>query len=575
MDIPHLPSSSPEIQAIDASGSFGLNLTNVINLHRKENSFGESSDYFWVRLIKTLSLDIPEKPGDGIYLKRQMSRPDFINLSGIQRRAVMKIAIELVKADSRIHSKEVGLLDELQKSLELSQEELDLTHYLSLESAVSCLDTLDEKTTTRVINLFKEIMCADNDIDFEENLLLSSISMSCDTASRNWCRILSVNATESGAPARQIVFLERETTAAAREVLGDKYDNLLISKAFGDIGFEFFYLPDIIEKFGRHFEDGDRFELLKRSMEYIAPAGDRIKLNNLRRSLAELDTKTFYHIILSRFDIDPDRIPYPAFLLVKIRESHILDDANTMRRMVDFLCIDISSEVKRRILDFVSRFDKKRNLLSYDGYHRFLFDYLSSESKNSNPITINSKGEFILGTEEGGTIRFKSAPQAATLYILLLSRGKSGVPQTDFDKAANFLKTPEVSGCVTSGGELDLPRLTRLLDDKDDEYAKVLLDTITIYRTFSTKDSDKASFLGYIEGIFRHRSSLKTYINTGFASSPRLANPDHFTVGFNPVLKTYSVSASPSLFLARLDAGAPCPLTETSFWKSLNSRRGM
>lgn len=481
----------------------------------------------------------------------------------------MKIAVELVKADSRIHSKEVGLLDELQKCLRLSQEEMDLTHYLSLENAVGCLDSLEEERIRRIIDLFNRIMCSDNDIDFEENLLLSSISMSCDSSSRDWCRILSITATETEAPEKQIVFLEKETSDSARQVLDDRYDNLLISKAFSDIGLEFFYLPDIIGEFSRSLADDDRLDLLRRSMEYIVPSGDRLKLNNLKESLATLDNRTFYHIVLSRFNIDPDRIPFPAFLMMKIRDSHILDDSDNLRRMVDFLCIDISSEVKKRILTFVSRFDRGRELLSYSGYHRFLFDYLSSESKSSNPITINSKGEFLLGTEEGGTIRFKSAPQAATLYILLLSRGKSGVQQTDFDKAADFLKTPEVSGCVTSGGELDLPRLTRLLDDKDDEYAKVILDTITIYRTFSTKDSDKASFLGYIEGIFRHRSSLKTYINTGFSSAPRLANPEHFAVSFNPDLKTYSVSASPSLFLARFDGSAPCPLTETPFWKSL------
>lgn len=62
-----------------------------------------------------------------------------------------------------------------------------------------------------------------------------------------------------------------------------------------------------------------------------------------------------------------------------------------MRRTVDFLCIDISSEVKKRILAFVSRFDERRDLLSYKGYYKFLYDYLSSEAKITNPISINSK----------------------------------------------------------------------------------------------------------------------------------------------------------------------------------------
>ena len=215
-----------------------------------------------------------------------MQNLDSIDLSATQRRAVMKLAVELVKADDRIHSKEVAVLDKLQSGLGLDQEELDLTHYLSLESAVDCLKNLEEEPTRRIINLFNEIMCSDNDIDFEENLLLLSISMSCDSGSRDWCRILSADAAESEAPEKQIVFLEGQTSEAAHLVLDDKYDNLLISKAFGDIGIEFFYLPDIIREFGQHLEDDDKFGLLQRSMEYLVPAGDKIKLNNLKESLA-------------------------------------------------------------------------------------------------------------------------------------------------------------------------------------------------------------------------------------------------------------------------------------------------
>lgn len=494
---------------------------------------------------------------------------DSINLGGTQRRAVMKLAVELVKADDRIHSKEVAVLDKLQSGLGLDQEELDLTHYLSLESAVDCLKNLEEEPTRRIINLFNEIMCSDNDIDFEENLLLSSISMSCDSGSRDWCRILSADAAESEAPEKQIVFLEGQTSEAAHLVLDDKYDNLLISKAFGDIGIEFFYLPDIIREFGQHLEDDDKFGLLQRSMEYLVPAGDKIKLNNLKESLATLDTRTFYHLILSRFNIDPERIPYQAFLLVKIRDSHILDDSDTMRRTVDFLCIDISSEVKKRILAFVSRFDERRDLLSYKGYYRFLYDYLSSEAKTSNPITINAKGDFILGS--GEIIRFKSAPQAKTLYVLLLSRGHKGISQTDFNKAVSFLKALDINEYLTTSSDFDFPRFNEYLAGKadEDEYAHLILDTITIYRTLSTKDCRKKNYLEYIQSILQHRSSLKTYINTGFASARKLANPELFMVRFDIEALTYSIPASPSLFTSSLEGSSTVPMTDSPLWKAI------
>lgn len=479
----------------------------------------------------------------------------------------MKLAVELVKADNKIHSKEVSVLDEVQSVLGLEQQELDLTHYLSLENAVDCLKNLDDSSTERVIDLFNGIMCSDNDIDFEENLLLSSISMSFDTRSRNWCRILSVNVTESEVTEKQIVFLESDVSEPAHQVLDDKYDNLLISKAFSDIGIEFFYLPYIIREFGQNLEDDDKFGLFQRSMEYLVPAGDKIKLNNLKGSLAALDTRTFYHLTLSRFGIDPERIPYTAFLLVKIRNSNILDDSDTMRRMIDFLCIDISSEVKKRILTFVSRFDKQRDILSYKGYYKFLYDYLSSEAKITNPIRINSKGDFIL--ESGEIIRFKSAPQAKTLYLLLLSRGHKGISQTDFNKAISFLKTLDINEYLTPSGDFNLALFKEYLAGKNDEYARVIRDTISIYRTFSTKDCQNKHFLEYIQSILRHRSSLKTYINSGFASARKLANPEHFMVCFDADTKTYSVSASPSLFTISSEGSSPTPLTDSPLWKAI------
>lgn len=496
-----------------------------------------------------------------------MQNLDSINLGGTQRRAVMKLAVELVKADDRIHSKEVAVLDELQSMLGLEQEELDLIHYLSLENAVECLNDLDEDSTERVTGLFKDIMCSDNDIDFEENLLLSSISMSCGIGSRDWCRILSTGAPESEVPEKQIVFLESKVSEAAHLVLDDKYDNLLISKAFGDIGIEFFYLPDIVREFVKNLEEDDKSGLFQRSMEYLVPAGDKIKLNHLKESMATLDTGTFYHLILSRFNIAPERIPYPAFLLTKIRDSHILDDSDTMRRTVDFLCINLSSEVKKRILAFVSRFDERRDLLSYKGYYRFLYDYLSSEAKTANPITINAKGDFIL--ESGDIIRFKSAPQAKTLYLLLLSRGGKGISQADFNKAVSFLKALDINEYLTTSGDFDFPRFNEYLAGKADEYAHLILDTITIYSTLSTKDCRKKNYLEYIQSILQHRSSLKTYINTGFASARKLANPELFMVRFDIEALTYSIPASPSLFTSSLEGSSTVPMTDSPLWKAI------
>ena len=62
--------------------------------------------------------------------------------SPLQKRSVLKIAIEVVKADNKIHSKEISVLDSLQDKLGLAQEELDLVHYTPLSDAVAVDNTV-------------------------------------------------------------------------------------------------------------------------------------------------------------------------------------------------------------------------------------------------------------------------------------------------------------------------------------------------------------------------------------------------------------------------------------------------
>ena len=68
-----------------------------------------------------------------------------INLNDVQKRALFKIAVDMVKIDNRIHSKEVSILDNLQSTCGISSEEIELIHYIPLQRAISALKSLSEK----------------------------------------------------------------------------------------------------------------------------------------------------------------------------------------------------------------------------------------------------------------------------------------------------------------------------------------------------------------------------------------------------------------------------------------------
>ena len=56
-------------------------------------------------------------------------------LTEIQKQALFKLAVDLVKADRQIHRDEVWLLDRLQRTCGIGVGQLEFIHYISLQQA--------------------------------------------------------------------------------------------------------------------------------------------------------------------------------------------------------------------------------------------------------------------------------------------------------------------------------------------------------------------------------------------------------------------------------------------------------
>ena len=92
---------------------------------------------------------------------------------------------------------------------------------------------------------------------------------------------------------------------------------------------------------------------------------------------------------------------------------------------------------------------------------------------------------------------------------------------------------------------------------------------IVIYEHFSTKDSSKRSFISYISKIIRHRSSMKSYVNNGFAAVYHLASPERYCIQFDKQSKGYCVDISPSMVQIEGVDGVAVPFTEHTLWGKL------
>ena len=490
-----------------------------------------------------------------------------LGLSYIHKLSVLRLAVDLIKADNQIFGEEVEVLTHLQQQFGLTQQDVDGIHYITLQQAVESLKDLDVEAAEMIVGLLNDIMCVDNDIDYDENILLTSVKMSIAQKSKAWCNVISATNVMDETSQKQIMYLEDAPSEAAHAVFDDKYDRLLITKAFNDLGLDFFYLPDAISGMNPSAGLGakDNASLLRQAMKYLVPSA----VASSEASDGAFNPYDFFHFLMSRYNVSPDVLKSHSFLMLKIRDSYYLDDDNNLARAVDFFVMDISEEVKRRIYAFVSNFDKKNNQITYEGCYKILCDYLSTESKNVSHVVLDARMDFRLKDSLRTPLVFESSPQARTFYLLLLWYGENGVPQSLFEEALSRLsQTDRNDYMCEETGMFDMSRYMCVLQSEKTDVARLIYNTILIYSAISTKDAENVKFLDYISKIFHYRSALKHYINKGFADVGKLADPAAFSVMFDSQMKVYRLPVKVSRFVVEAQDGLVA-LSAGDLWKSL------
>jgi hypothetical protein len=490
-----------------------------------------------------------------------------LGLSYIHKLSVLRLAVDLIKADNQIFGEEVEVLTHLQQQFGLTQQDIDGIHYITLQQAVDSLKDLEVEAAEMIVDLLNDIMCVDNDIDYDENILLTSVKMSIARNSKSWCNVISATNVMDETSQKQIMYLEDAPSEAAHKVFDDKYDRLLITKAFNDLGLDFFYLPDAIGGMNPSAGLGtkDNAALLRQAMKYLVPSA----VASSESSQETFNPYDFFHFLMSRYNVSADALKSHSFLMLKIRDSYYLDDDNNLARSVDFFVMDISQEVKKRIYSFVSNFDKKSNQISYEGCYKILCDYLSTESKNVSHVILDAKYDFRLKDSARTPVVFESSPQARTFYLLLLWYGENGVSQSLFEEALSRIGQIDRNDYLCAEtGMFDMNRYMGMLQSEKTDVARLIYNTILIYSAISTKDAENVKFLDYISKIFHYRSALKHYVNKGFADVGKLSDPAAFSVMFDAQLKVYRLPAKVSRFVVETSTGT-VDLTAGDLWKSL------
>lgn len=481
-----------------------------------------------------------------------------LKMTPVQKRAVFKLAVDLAKVDRQIHGNEIALLNSLQADLNVTKDELEMIHYMSLQQCLEALQPLNHAQKDSVGSFFQSMLGVDDDLDKREQMLFAAIKIALDDSSSRWAKVISVHGVESECPADQIIYLEKKFCDHAHRVLDDKLDNLLITKALNEVGLQFFYLPQVKQKI-----DAD---LLQRSMEYILPIRELCGKEYMEDSLRKTTSIEFLKAFCSTYRLSPGTIPYDAFIMAKVQEGEILNEEGRLSRCIDFLCIDVTSDIRKRLSHFVDLLDAPVSTLCYDGYYRLLYDQLSSARSTVTTLYIDHRYDFFIKAYSEEKMRFDSAPQAKTLYLLLLRYGTSGVSQECFEQAEAYLKTQAVT---SAGQSWDLGSFKTLLLKENKDHTRLIYNIVSIYSSISTKDSTVPSFLNYISTILRQRSALKSYVNNAFASISSVYERERYSINFDKNLKIYYLEADTSLISISESDREVCGIKDSQLWSDM------
>lgn len=481
-----------------------------------------------------------------------------MKLSSLQCRALLKIAVDLVKSDYQIHSDEIVALQKIQEECKLDVDETEWIHYLTLQEAIDVLSSLDEDTKLKLLQQLENLIKIDNDVDFHENLLLSSIKL-CLTIPKE-AKIISVPNAYVECDSHQIVYLEHQCCDDAHRVLDDKYDYVMISNILSSCKMQLFYLPKVVQ----FLLDGEReqnVKLLRQSVAYVVPSSYSKDQNDFNNLLQQMDVVKFTKLVETQSNILPEQIGMDAFFMVTLQDTFVLDDDANRLRNRDYLCINAATSLKSNVMKLVELMQSPNYSISFFGYYRFLFDFLNADLRLMSTILINHNNDFVLPDLGDTIVEFKSAPQAKTFYLLLLYY-PYGITQSLWNSA------DELCGKLAVRMWIDIMDLKIFLMNSKDEVASLIYNILVLYETISNRSVDVYRMIEYVRSIINHRSSLKNYINASINQIEKLAHKNFYLVEFNAASESYRIGLT-SEWVDVFSKDGNVNIVDSALWKKM------
>lgn len=339
------------------------------------------------------------------------------------RTCILKLIIDLIKVDNRIHRDEINWLQSVTQKYNFTPDDFRAAHAVSFREAIDCLKQLNASVRNNVISLIEQIVSADNDIDLNEQIVLSAIKLSLQENTEKRVCILSADAEKFDHYDRQLIYLEQKKDYRVNLAIEQNISSL--RKQLGNIGIDFVYFPFIIKQYIRSLP------FITNAAELLFPSFSSGENKTAVSRIQQYETSDFCSFIRRQMDDNANGFPFNAFFLLKIQDCISSD-----KRTADFLCLQCSENPGNDIQLLINSLllELPADTIPYEGCYRTFFEMLSEKSKcNFNLLLENDK--FYLSGDSKIPVTIQGA-ERKSLFALFLLHGENGISNKDFAEAS-------------------------------------------------------------------------------------------------------------------------------------------
>ena len=327
----------------------------------------------------------------------------MLKLTREHKIAFARVITDLIEADFVVDVKEMHFFEKL-----ISKEGIFITDAMLVEAkrmdfarALSILRDLDDASRASIVDILKKLSLSDGVCVPLESILIFAV----EQVLRCNAQIYSVPSVNATFKDLMVVYIENEDNTIINEQI--KNNISFIKNEFANVGFDFIYIPQIVE----NFSSLDR-EYLERVVKYMIPSASKEKIVSICEELCTLSTSRFcWNLLYKKLSLN--LIDSKPSLLFKISESNIIsqyeEDDTERIRFSNFLRIELSDSVIEYIQHLLNDYFKKNHRLEngenknnlskflYSGFHRSLFDMVAYGKKQKKcSLVCDMSGKKIL-----------------------------------------------------------------------------------------------------------------------------------------------------------------------------------